>query len=169
VGRFRALVVGLLVIVSGPLASFSTASPAAAIEARGTTLTALLDGVAIPLEEVSKYYCDDFSYPVITCSVSPLLHAVRTTAFALLASVDYVTVFEHATFQGASMNISQDYPVLTLIGWNDRISSFKVRNGETGRFSVDWLYAGSGWSFCCNTQQGTLGGYDNTFSSVQRT
>jgi hypothetical protein len=31
------------------------------------------------------------------------------------------------------------------------------------------FYGGSQWSFCCNTQQSTLGGYDNTFSSIQRT
>jgi len=118
---------------------------------------------------VSKYYCDDFSYPVITCSASGLVISSRALLTSLLTSVDYVTVYELPSYGGASMSMSQDYNALALIGWNDRISSFKARNGETGTFYVDWFYGGSQWSFCCNTQQPSLGGYDNTFSSVKRT
>ena len=59
--------------------------------------------------------------------------------------------------------------MLVLLGWNDKVSSFKARNGETGRLWVDWWYSGSSWSFCCNSQVPYLGSYDNTFSSVQRT
>jgi len=60
------------------------------------------------------------------------------------------------------------HPLIT-IGWNDRMSSFKARNGETGRFWTDWFNGGSSWPFCCNSQVSGLGAYDNTFSSVQRT
>ena len=34
---------------------------------------------------------------------------------------------------------------------------------------TDWLFGGSSWPFCCNSQVASLGSYDNTFSSVQRT
>jgi hypothetical protein len=164
----RALMFGSIVGLS--MFSFGIGSPhvVAAAEVRAT-LSAYLDGVAIPLSDVSKYYCDDFSYPVITCSVSPIVQGARSTVQSLLASVDYVTVYDQAGYAGPSLNVSQDYGSLLSIGWNDRISSFKVRNSETGRFFVDWFYGGSGWSFCCNTLQPTLGGYDNTFSSIQRT
>jgi len=135
----------------------------------GTTPTAYLDGRPIPLADVARYYCDDFSYPVIQCSTSPVVEATRASLTSLLSSIDYVTVYEYAGYAGAYMNMSQDYSALSLIGWNDRISSFKARNSETGSFFVDWFYGGSTWSFCCNTQQPTLNGYDNTFSSVERT
>jgi hypothetical protein len=135
----------------------------------GISLKAYLDGVAIPLEDVSEYYCDDFAYPVITCSRNPLLATARGALLSLLASVDYVTIYELPSYSGAFMNVSQDYTVLALIGWSDRISAFRARNSESGRFYVDWFYGGSTWSFCCNQNLPTLGAYDNTFSSIQRT
>lgn len=132
-------------------------------------LTAYLDGKPIPLADVSRYYCDDFSYPVIRCSTSRLTIDLRAAVNSLLASVDYVTIFENTNYQGGAMNVSQDYNALAWIGWNDKISSFKARNSETGRFYTDWFYGGSTWGFCCNQTQASLGGYDNTFSSIERT
>jgi hypothetical protein len=132
-------------------------------------VTAFLDGKAIPLADVSKYYCDDFSYPEIQCSTSQLVTSARATVVSLFTSVDYVTIFDQPSYFGTYMNVSQDYGVLALIGWSDRISSFKARNSQTGTFYVDWLYGGSRWSFCCNQQLPTLGAYDNTFSSLLRT
>ncbi len=87
----------------------------------------------------------------------------------MLSTVDYLTIYENAYYSGSWMNVSQDYPILAVLGWSDRISSFKARTGETGRFFVDWFYGGSTWSFCCNQGLTSLGGYDNTFSSIQRT
>jgi len=168
--RLRAVAAGS-VLAASLLTSFGfRPSPAAGAEAAATPrLTAYLDGKPIPLADVSRYYCDDFDYPVIQCSVSPLVETAKTELSLLATSVDYVTIFDNSLYGGAWMNVSADYGVLALIGWNDRISSFKARNGETGRFFVDWLYSGSQWSFCCNTWQPSLGGYDNTFSSIQRT
>ena len=65
--------------------------------------------------------------------------------------------------------MSEDYSVLSLIGWNDRISSFKGRNSQLGAFYVDWFYSGTVWAFCCNQQVANLGSYSNTFSSIRRT
>jgi hypothetical protein len=87
----------------------------------------------------------------------------------LLTSVDYVTVWDGTFFSGASMNVSEDYSALSLIGWNDRISSFKGRNSESGAFYVDWFYGGAWWTFCCNQQTSNLGTFSNTFSSIRRT
>ena len=133
------------------------------------TLSAYLDGKAISLADVSRYHCDDFAYPVIQCSVSAVVMSSRTLLVTLLSNVDYVTVYEGSSYFGASMTMSQNYGALALIGWNDRISSFKARNSETGAFFVDWFSTGSEWQFCCNTAQSSLGAYDNTFSSVERT
>ena len=145
------------------------APPAIAGESADTAPTATLDGKPIPLADVSKYHCDDFSYPEIRCSTSALVTTTRATLLSLLADIEYVTVYEFAMYGGASMIVSQDYSMLALIGWNDRISSFKGRNMETGRFWVDWFYSGNGWNICCNGQVPSLGSFDNTFSSVERT
>jgi hypothetical protein len=166
--RLRALIVGVALATVVLLCGVLNPAGAVAADPR-VSVTAYLDGVAIPLEDVSKFYCDDFAYPVITCSRTPLVTSVRSTLFVLLASVEYVTIYELTSYSGAWMNVSQDYTALALVGWNDRISSFRVRNSETGRFYVDWFFGGSTWSFCCNSQLPTLGAYDNTFSSIQRT
>jgi hypothetical protein len=168
--RLRALAFGLLIVASGwsgiiePPASMAAADADAAMGP-----TAYLDGKPISLASVSKYYCDDFDYPVIRCSTSQLVAGTRASLTLLLTGVDYVTIYDFTYYSGSWMNVSQDYNVLSLIGWNDKISSFRARNSETGRFFVDWLNSGSQWGFCCNTQQPSLGGYDNTFSSIQRT
>ena len=86
-----------------------------------------------------------------------------------VAAVEYVTIYDQLNFGGPYMNVSQDYTILATVGWNDRVSSFKVRNGETGAFFTDWFYGGTSWSFCCNSQVPTLNAYNNTFSSVRRT
>jgi hypothetical protein len=132
-------------------------------------ITAFLDGKPIPLENVGKYYCDDFSFPVINCSSEAGVIEARTSSILAATAVDYVTVYENPGLSGAWMHVSQDYSQLWQIGWNDRISSFRGRNSGTGKFWTDWFYGGSFWSFCCNQQVTTLGGWDNTFSSVHRT
>ena len=146
------------------------AYPHATLAAEGDPqLTATLDGKPIPLEDVGKYFCDDFSYPEIQCSRSRLLPDARVTLVTLLAAVDYVTIWDQANYGGAFMNVSQDYSALSVIGWNDRVSSFKGRNSQNGVFYVDWFYSGSFWAFCCNSQYASLGAYNNTFSSITRT
>lgn len=144
------------------------AGPAAGSES-ADGIKAYLDGRPIPTSEVSRYYCDDFSYPIIQCSRLPATTQLRATTMALVASADYVTIYDGAGYAGAYMHVSQDYGTLLTIGWNDKISSFKGRNSETGTFFTDWFNGGSSWPFCCNTQQPSLGGYNNTFSSIMRT
>ena len=134
-----------------------------------SSLVAYLDGREIPVSDVGKYFCDDFSYPVIRCSTIRLVIDVRATMVSLLTSVDYVTIYEASAFFGAFMNVSEDYGTLLTIGWNDRISSFKGRNSETGKFWTDWFSSGSSWTFCCNSSISSLGSYDNSFSSMKRT
>lgn len=131
-------------------------------------MTADLDGVAIKLDQVGNWYCDDFSYPAIHCYSSPTSLETRAALFQLLTAVDFVTVYELTTYAGSYMHMSQDYTALVTLGWNDRISSLKGRNSEQSHFYGDWFYGGSSYSVCCNSQLTSLGSYDNTFSSVHR-
>ena len=168
--RVRGLAVGLT--VAGLLAISGFAGPAG-VSAAGPDsdpeLHATLDGKPIPLEDVGKYDCDDFDYPEIRCSSSKLLFEARAVVVTTLTAVDYVTIWDGVGYSGASMNVSQDYPALSAIGWNDRISSFKARNSETGQFWTDWFYGGTWYAFCCNTQVSNLGAWSNIFSSILRT
>ena len=166
--RLRVLAVGL--VMTTLVAIAGSAHPGATLGAeRNRQLTATLDGKSIPLEDVGRYYCDDFSYPEIRCSSTPVLAEARAKLVTVLAAIDYVTIYDQSNYGGAFLHASQDYSALTFIGWNDRISSFKGRNSETGTFYVDWFYSGTSWGFCCNTQTPNLGIYNNTFSSIIRT
>jgi hypothetical protein len=139
------------------------------------TMYADLDGKPIALVEVGDHYCHDLDFPAIHCfanSKSLELHmgSVNNKAGATAATSTgvYVTVYEYATYQGSYMHMSQNYTCLSCIGWNDRISSFAAKNSQSGNFYTDWFYGGTVYGFCCNHELPSLGGYDNTFSSVYR-
>lgn len=166
--RARGLAVGLVVVAL--VVTAALALPRLVRAADGAPeLTATLDGKAIPLDDVGKYDCDDFDYPEIRCWSSRIQLDARATVMTLLAGTDYVTIYDLSNFGGSSMNVSEDYVTLSLIGWNDRISSFKGRNSQSGAFYVDWFYGGAWWTFCCNQQSASLGTFSNTFSSIRRT
>jgi hypothetical protein len=151
-------------------------------------LRADLDGKPIELVEVGKWYCHDLDYPAIHCFSDPAVLEEKMVDRAeirnapigrfadaradnqLLAATGsvYVTVYEFTTYQGAYMHMAQDYSMLSVIGWNDRISSFVAKNGQSGVFWTDWLYTGTRFSFCCNGQFGSLGGFNDSFSSLFR-
>lgn len=170
-----------LIVGVGILLALAVAGPVAARASAQKDLSADLDGKSIPLAEVGNWYCHDFDYPVIHCFSDPAsLQESSATAQtkrkarallagdleAALAGVTYVTVYEYTSYQGAFMQMSENYSLLSLIGWNDRISSFKARNSMSGAFWTDWFYTGTKYSFCCNQELGSLGGYNDTFSSV---
>jgi hypothetical protein len=165
VRRTRALLFGVL------LALLPT-TPAIANQPE---LAATLDGRPIPVSAIPKHDCHDLEFPIVRCfgdaatrdlAVSAEIGIVGTEA---VTAVAYVTIYDLTGFAGSSFVVSQNYDVLATIGWNDRVSSFKGRNSETGRFNVDWFAGGSSWSFCCNQQVASLGSFNNAFSSVYRT
>jgi hypothetical protein len=177
---FRAVLAG----VALALMPVATATAAAA----ESGLRADLDGAPLKLAEVGNWYCHDFDYPVIHCfsdpailesAVAPILgrsatgfgvgsSAATASQASSTSGVNYVLVFDFTSYAGAYMYMSQDYTVLATIGWNDRISSYWALNSQSGKFWTDWFYSGSYYSFCCNQQVPSLGGYDNSFSSVFR-
>lgn len=165
-GRAIAVAGLFLLVVSASM------SPALAADDAANGLRADLDGRPLDLVKVGKYFCHDFDYPVIHCFSKPsALEASATARVGQLTSataVNYAIIYEFTSYQGAYMYLSQDYSLLSLLGWNDRISSLKALNSQTGVFWTDWLYSGSPWTFCCNSQVPWLGTYDNAFSSVYR-
>lgn len=124
-----------------------------------------LDGRPIALADVGRYFCHDFAHPLIHCYTTSAALESAVGSFAT-TSVSYVVVYEYPTYQGAYMYMADDYTVLATIGWNDRISSYRVLNSMSGKFWTDWFYGGTGYYFCCNSTASSLGSFDNTFSSV---
>ena len=161
------LAVVLLAITVGPAAASTPAEPADPV-AR-VVLVADLEGVPIPLVAVGKYHCNDFDFPAIHCFNAPAALGASVDVqiqLGLLSGTDYVQIYQDAWFGGPSMVVSQDYAVLATLGWNDRISSFKGKNFQTGTFYTDWFAGGTAYGFCCNQQVSSLGAYNDTFSSI---
>jgi len=80
-----------------------------------------------------------------------------------------VTIYSEPAFGGSYAHISQSYDGLWVIGWNDRINSFKGRSSARGRFHVDWYAGGSRLDFCCNQTAASLSSaFNDAISSVYR-
>jgi hypothetical protein len=168
----RALARAVVITAMIAIALYPTGVPrvaeAADDSAAAETLTADLGGKPIAVTDVAKWFCHDFAYPQIHCFSSPDALESQVATMMSTAAVEYVTVYEFPTYAGSYMHISEDYSVLALLGWNDRISSFKGRSGESGHFFKDWFYGGTAYGFCCNVNTPYLGSFDDSFSSVHR-
>lgn len=160
------------------LASAALLSPSSvAAEGGQGQITADLEGRSIPPTEVGRYFCHDFEYPHIRCfSSARELEAASGDGndasgwmVAPYGSGDYLTVYSEPSYAGTYAHLSQNYDGLWAIGWNDRIRSFKARNGISGSFYTDWYASGSRYDFCCNSSVPVLtSAYDRAFSSVYR-
>lgn len=143
--------------------------PAPAFATTGQSeMNADLEGKPIQLGEVSRYHCQDLDYPRIHCFRTEAARDSSAAPLLATSGVTYVIVWENPSFQGASLIVSQNYTQLVTLAWNDRISSFKAKNGLNGRFWTDWFYGGTAYYFCCNQQVTVLGSFDNTFSAIQQ-
>jgi hypothetical protein len=136
-------------------------------------IVADVDGHPIKSALTSAYFCHDFDFPRIHCfrSAKSLKAAEAKTASVspYFSTNDYVTIFDGPNYSGAFMDVSQNYDALFSIGWNDRISSFKARNGASGEFWTDWFASGTGLGFCCSSNISSLpSNLDNAFSSMYR-
>lgn len=148
--------------------------------ASGPVIEADLGGRPIPAVDVGRYQCEDFDFPRIHCYLSAvdLERAVArrlavpapagTGAFATTLATDYVRVYADKGFQGASAYLSVPYDDLSVIGWNDRISSFQALAGNGGTF-FEHIYGGGFASGFSANQQVTYVGdaYNDRFSSVR--
>jgi hypothetical protein len=121
----------------------------------------------IPVAGINKYYCHDLAFPTITCFRDAGVLEMNV-ASAEVAGTLYVTVYSDSGYTGSYLHISQDYDGLWTVGWNDHVSSFVGRNGESGVFYTDWYEGGEPYRFCCNAEVSYLGAFDDAFSSVYR-
>jgi hypothetical protein len=153
--------------VSAVLLAAMVAPPASADGLRAT-----LDGKRIRIDRVASLQCHDFEYPVIRCFSTADRIAADIDARldnsdvdgARLLSVGFVTVYQDISYGTPSISLSNDWSSLSVLGWNDRISSFKSF-GATGGF---WEHSPSGGFFhgyATTTQTSSLGSHNDAFSA----
>lgn len=143
----------------------------------------------IELSDVGQYHCHDFDYPIIRCFQTELERDAdaesmglssevsvsgRTELSAALAvqlaatAVTYVRWYEHSNYAGASFWTANPLPDLTIIGWNDRISSFKSINGGHPKWWQDSNYNGPSSQWVTSAWVPYVGDtLNDRFSSVQ--
>jgi hypothetical protein len=165
--RSFSFALGLLIALLGLSPGVSATEP----------LRATLGGRPLSLAQVADHHCHDLDYPVINCfltgreldvAVAVHLRADRSSeVFDDLQAVSYARVYVDATFGGSSMVISRSYDNLGVIGWNDRISSFRTLTAGGGTFWQHAMATGWAYDFCCGSSVTYVGDYFNDqFSSV---
>ncbi len=124
----------------------------------GPVILADLGGRPIPAVDVGRYQCEDFDFPRIHCYLlaADLEAAVARRlavpapaspgASATTLATNYVRVFADMSFGGVSAYLSVSYDDLSVIGWNDRISSFQGLAGNGGTFFERIYLTGAGLS-----------------------
>ena len=158
------------------LVSIVGAAPAAAGGPIGAAVIveADVEGVAIRPSQVPDVYCHDRDFPRIHCyrtadRLEAALAPSGGAGYAATASGDYVVIYSSTSYAGGYMYISQNYDALFVVGWNDRIRSYRSINGGLGRFWTDWYAGGYNLDFCCNTIVPSLSAtFDRQISSVYR-
>lgn len=133
-----------------------------------------LDGQPIPAVDVGRYACHDLDFPVIRCFRSPgELDAAMADRMAGLdgpdgaAATSYVKVFPDRDLQGNPAVLSVPYDDLSVIGWNDRISSFQGVGGAGGTFFEHIYRGGDAYPFSGYQIVTYVGDrYNDTFSSL---
>jgi hypothetical protein len=172
-GRLSIAAVAVVLVVA--------ADPAGAY---GTPLSADLEGTPITLRDVGRYHCHDLAYPRLHCfrtseRSEAAVRAIderrttrtrrRTSGSAATTAASYVRIFDGSGYAGSSAYLSQSYSTLGTIGWDNRVSSFKSLNLGYGAFYTGTSYGGTSRAFAGGDAVSSLGGLDNTFSSVQGT
>lgn len=160
--RASALAFMSLVVAASPVSGRSAAE--------GGRMRVLLDGRPATIGAAARSHCEDLTPGVLECFATSRARDLAVSArgkSSSAASSGYVVAYVNASFGGASIVMSQDYANLGTIGWNDRISSYKVYTSLTGYFYQNSNYSGLAQSYCCFSQVSYVGNaYNDTFSSL---
>jgi hypothetical protein len=151
-------------------------APSIGASAHDAGLTATHEGRRMDPSAVGRFHCHDIDHPRLRCFSSPRRRDADAARRIRRLSADprratradaYVRLYEHQQFQGASVLLSVAYPDLGVIGWSDRVTSFKSVNWGSGTFFRHIQMDGATYPFCCNSAVANVGGaYNDTFSSV---
>ncbi|HVM29933.1 MAG TPA: hypothetical protein VM305_04090 [Candidatus Limnocylindrales bacterium] len=116
-------------------------------------------------------HCHDLGESTLTCFSNEVerdadVAALLADEVMVASSSGYVVAYSNASYGGSSVVLTQDYGHLGHIGWEDKISSYKVYTPLTGYFFEHTWYGGRAQSFCCYTHVSYVGdALNNRFSS----
>jgi hypothetical protein len=134
--------------------------------------SAILDGERVRLSTAVQYHCHDLAYSQLRCFTTvegrddDVAIADSDGDGIMATSSGYVIAWSSPSYTGSSVVLSQSYANLGTIGWNDRISSYKVYTSLTGAFYEHTNYQGLTQQYCCLAQVSYVGSlYNNKFSS----
>lgn len=129
----------------------------------------------IDQDRAASLHCHDLEVGIVRCfttdaemlDAAAKVFADQGSRELGLLLAGYVVVYEHVNWDGASRTLSQDYPNLGSIGWNDKISSL-TSYGATGRFREHSPAAGFIYSYTPNTDVTYLPSpYNDAFSRFE--
>ena len=123
---------------------------------------------------IRRYACHDLDFPLIHCFKSPggldAALAARPAGQAGAPTrglAGYVKVFPDRDLRGNPAVLTVRYDDLSVIGWNDRISSFQGIAGAGGRLFEHIYGSGRAYPFAAYQIVTYVGDpYNDTFSSV---
>jgi hypothetical protein len=158
------------------------------VDPDGKVVTATYQGRSINPTLASHYFCHTRDYPVVRCFdsqaevdadlgiVEPTEPGLKDADTAAGPSADNVTpgwsglaytiAYWDANYGGSALTIYNAIPALSVLGWDDAISSIKSINCGIPRYYLDPNYASSYWQNACNTWSANLYSVNDTFSSV---
>jgi hypothetical protein len=154
-------------------AQAALAQPASLDPESDGPVIASLDGRSVSLDIATQYHCHDFASPELRCFTSVEDHDLDFfggdgNSVSVLSSSGYVIAWSGNSYSGSSVTLTQNYSNLGTIGWNDRISSYKVYTSLSGAFYEHTSYTGLVQTYCCNAQVAYVGDTrNNTFSSFK--
>jgi hypothetical protein len=169
----------IVIVVALVVATFSQAP---GVSAADQSPRADLEGTSIAAADVGRYFCHDRAFPAIHCyrTAAALERALAGKGAAVTAQTGgvtaaaipagtYVTIYSAPSYAGSYMYVTQNYDTLAIVGWNDRIRSYKAKNALLGTFWTDWFANGARQDFCCNSQVPYLTAtFDQQITSVYR-
>lgn len=141
-------------------------------EARAAKESAVrLNGRPSSVAIATRHHCHDGVRETLECFTSTQERdaswRLASLAKTPMSSGGYVIAWVGASYTGSSVVLSQDYSNLGSIGWNDRISAYKVYTSLTGAFYEHSNYWGLTQFFCCFSQVSYVGdAYNDKFSSI---
>ncbi len=165
--RFQAII-GLIAVLA------TCAMPA---NASSPKVFVTLDGRPSTVAAATQFHCHDLDRSALRCFRSESerdrvvndllgLTAGGGAVPAGATSTGYVIAFAAITYAGNSVVLSQNYPNLGTIGWDNIISSYKVYTNLTGAFYQNANYGGLTQQYCCFVNHPYVGdAYNDIFSS----
>lgn len=170
---FLLLLIGTVALAAVPAAAVAQTHPE-------SVAVALLGDTVIEPRTAVDYDCHDRDYPIIRCFRSPADRAQEQARVASMSATSegstvealgllspYVRWYRDSGFSGPSFEAYDPYRDLSVIGWDNQISSFVPLNGGHPVWWSGPGFTGTRWDWG-TASAANLGVANDQFSSVSK-